>query len=59
MEITAWPQQHLQKLLSVNTVYPVIHKCRLKLYREKKKIKSYVIMITYDNTVVYSVPKLI
>ncbi len=37
MEITTWAQEHFQKTLSVNTIHRAIRRCRLKLYRSKKK----------------------
>ncbi len=37
MEITTWAQEYFQKTLSVNTIHRAIHRCRLKLYRSKKK----------------------
>ncbi len=37
MEITTWAQEYLQKTLSVNTIHRAIRRCRLKLYRSKKK----------------------
>ncbi|KAK3544179.1 hypothetical protein QTP86_006033 [Hemibagrus guttatus] len=37
MEITTWAQEYFQKTLSVNTIHRVIRRCRLKLYRSKKK----------------------
>ncbi|KAK3515427.1 hypothetical protein QTP70_019918, partial [Hemibagrus guttatus] len=37
MEITAWAQEYFQKTLSVNTIHRAIRRCRLKLYRSKKK----------------------
>uniref|UniRef100_A0A9J8B2T7 Tc1-like transposase DDE domain-containing protein n=1 Tax=Cyprinus carpio carpio TaxID=630221 RepID=A0A9J8B2T7_CYPCA len=38
MEITTWAQEYFQKTLSVNTIHRAIHRCRLKLYRSKKKL---------------------
>ncbi len=37
MEITTWVQEYFQKTLSVNTIHRAIRRCRLKLYRSKKK----------------------
>ncbi len=37
MEITTWAQEYFQKTLSVNTIHRAIRRCRLKLYRPKKK----------------------
>uniref|UniRef100_A0A9J7Y7Q6 Tc1-like transposase DDE domain-containing protein n=1 Tax=Cyprinus carpio carpio TaxID=630221 RepID=A0A9J7Y7Q6_CYPCA len=37
MEITTWVQEYFQKTLSVNTIHHAIHRCRLKLYKPKKK----------------------
>ncbi|KAK3545415.1 hypothetical protein QTP70_007410 [Hemibagrus guttatus] len=37
MEITTWAQEHFQKTFSVNTIHRAIRRCRLKLYRSKKK----------------------
>ncbi len=37
MEITTWAQEYFQKTLSVNTIHRAIRRCRLKLYRLKKK----------------------
>ncbi|ROL52569.1 Adiponectin receptor protein 2 [Anabarilius grahami] len=37
MEITTWAQEYFQKTLSVNTIHRAIRRCRLKLYRSKKK----------------------
>ncbi len=37
MEITTWAQEYFQKTLSVNTIHCDICRCRLKLYRSKKK----------------------
>ncbi|KAK3549741.1 hypothetical protein QTP86_007736 [Hemibagrus guttatus] len=37
MEITTWAQEYFQKTLSVNTIHRAICRCRLKLYRSKKK----------------------
>ncbi len=37
MEITTWAQEYFQKTLSVNTILRAIRRCRLKLYRSKKK----------------------
>ncbi len=37
MEITTWAQDYFQKTLSVNTIHHAIGRCRLKLYRSKKK----------------------
>ncbi len=37
MEITTWAQKYFQKTLSVNTIHRAIRRCRLKLYRSKKK----------------------
>uniref|UniRef100_A0A9J7XAB8 Paired domain-containing protein n=1 Tax=Cyprinus carpio carpio TaxID=630221 RepID=A0A9J7XAB8_CYPCA len=37
MEITTWAQEYFQKTLSVNTIHCAIRRCRLKLYRSKKK----------------------
>ncbi len=37
MEITTWAQEYFQKTLSVNTIHRAILRCRLKLYRSKKK----------------------
>ncbi len=37
MEITTWAQGYFQKTLSVNTIHRAIRRCRLKLYRSKKK----------------------
>ncbi len=37
MEITTWAQKYFQKTLSVNTIHHAIRRCRLKLYRSKKK----------------------
>ncbi len=37
MEITTWTQEYFQKTLSVNTIHRAIRRCRLKLYRSKKK----------------------
>ncbi len=37
MEITTWAQEYFQKTLSVNTIHRSIRRCRLKLYRSKKK----------------------
>uniref|UniRef100_A0A9J8B7S5 Transposase Tc1-like domain-containing protein n=1 Tax=Cyprinus carpio carpio TaxID=630221 RepID=A0A9J8B7S5_CYPCA len=37
MEITTWAQEYFQKTLSVNTIHRAIRRCRLKLYRTKKK----------------------
>ncbi|KAK3569629.1 hypothetical protein QTP86_002583 [Hemibagrus guttatus] len=37
MEITTWAQEYFQKTLSVNTIHHAIRRCRLKLYRSKKK----------------------
>ncbi len=37
MEITTWVQEYFQKTLSVNTIHRSIRRCRLKLYRSKKK----------------------
>uniref|UniRef100_A0A9J8BFC2 Transposase n=1 Tax=Cyprinus carpio carpio TaxID=630221 RepID=A0A9J8BFC2_CYPCA len=37
MEITTWAQEYFQKTLSVNTIQRAIRRCRLKLYRSKKK----------------------
>ncbi len=37
MEITTWAQEYFQKKLSVNTIHRAIRRCRLKLYRSKKK----------------------
>ncbi len=36
MEITTWAQEYFQKT-SVNTIHRAIRRCRLKLYRSKKK----------------------
>ncbi|KAK3515171.1 hypothetical protein QTP70_008177 [Hemibagrus guttatus] len=32
-----WAQEHFQETLSVNTIHRAIRRCRLKLYRSKKK----------------------
>uniref|UniRef100_A0A9J8DBY7 Tc1-like transposase DDE domain-containing protein n=1 Tax=Cyprinus carpio carpio TaxID=630221 RepID=A0A9J8DBY7_CYPCA len=37
MEITPWAQEYFQKTLLVNTIHRAIRRCRLKLYRSKKK----------------------
>ncbi len=37
MEITTWAQEYFQKTLSVNPIHQSIRRCRLKLYRSKKK----------------------
>ncbi len=37
MEITTWAQEYFQKTLSVNTIHRAIRRCRLNLYRSKKK----------------------
>ncbi|KAK3557083.1 hypothetical protein QTP70_024751, partial [Hemibagrus guttatus] len=37
MEITTWAQEYFQKTLSVNTIHRAVRRCRLKLYRSKKK----------------------
>uniref|UniRef100_A0A8C1II21 Tc1-like transposase DDE domain-containing protein n=1 Tax=Cyprinus carpio TaxID=7962 RepID=A0A8C1II21_CYPCA len=37
MEITTWAQEYFQKTLSVNTIHRAIRRCRLKLYRSKRK----------------------
>ncbi len=37
MENTTWAQEYFQKTLSVNTIHRAIRRCRLKLYRSKKK----------------------
>ncbi|KAK3539781.1 hypothetical protein QTP70_013215 [Hemibagrus guttatus] len=37
MEITIWAQEYFQKTLSVNTIHRAIRRCRLQLYRSKKK----------------------
>ncbi len=37
MEIITWAQEYFQKTLSVNTIHRAIRRCRLKLYRSKKK----------------------
>ncbi len=37
MEITTWAQEFFQKTFSVNTIHLAIRRCRLKLYRSKKK----------------------
>ncbi|KAL0152720.1 hypothetical protein M9458_052443 [Cirrhinus mrigala] len=37
MEITIWAQEYFQKTLSVNTIHHAISRCRLKVYRSKKK----------------------
>ncbi|KAK3542924.1 hypothetical protein QTP70_006544 [Hemibagrus guttatus] len=37
MEITTWAQEYFQKTLLVNTIHRAIRRCRLKLYRSKKK----------------------
>ncbi len=37
MEITTWAQEYFQKILSVNTIHRAFRRCRLKLYRSKKK----------------------
>ncbi len=37
MEITTWAQEYFQKTFSVNTIHRAIRRCRLKLYRSKKK----------------------
>ncbi len=37
MEITTWAQEYFQKTLPVNTIHRAIRRCRLKLYRSKKK----------------------
>ncbi|KAK3542859.1 hypothetical protein QTP70_006125 [Hemibagrus guttatus] len=37
MEITTWAQEYFHKTLSVNTIHRAIRRCRLKLYRSKKK----------------------
>ncbi len=37
MEITTCAQEYFQKTLSVNTIHRAIRRCRLKLYRSKKK----------------------
>ncbi|KAK3527309.1 hypothetical protein QTP86_020238 [Hemibagrus guttatus] len=37
MEITTWAQEYFQKTLSVNTIYRAIRRCRLNLYKSKKK----------------------
>uniref|UniRef100_A0A9J8B0X6 Tc1-like transposase DDE domain-containing protein n=1 Tax=Cyprinus carpio carpio TaxID=630221 RepID=A0A9J8B0X6_CYPCA len=37
MEITTWAQEYFQKTLSVKTIHRAIRRCRLKLYRSKKK----------------------
>ncbi|KAK3568536.1 hypothetical protein QTP86_008609 [Hemibagrus guttatus] len=37
MKITTWAQEYFQKTLSVNTIHRAIRRCRLKLYRSKKK----------------------
>ncbi|KAK3537396.1 hypothetical protein QTP70_008855 [Hemibagrus guttatus] len=37
MEITTWAQEYFQKTLSLNTIHRAIRRCRLKLYRSKKK----------------------
>ncbi len=37
MEITKWAQEYFQKTLSVNTIHHAIRRCRIKLYRSKKK----------------------
>ncbi len=37
MEITTWAQEYFQKTLWVNTIHRAIRRCRLKLYRSKKK----------------------
>lgn len=38
MEIIIWVQEYFQKILSVNIIYRVICRCRLKFYRLKKKL---------------------
>lgn len=35
LEIIAWADEHFQKSLSVNTVHPAFHKCKLELYHAK------------------------
>uniref|UniRef100_A0A9J8B075 Transposase Tc1-like domain-containing protein n=1 Tax=Cyprinus carpio carpio TaxID=630221 RepID=A0A9J8B075_CYPCA len=37
MEITTWAQEYFLKTLLVNTIHRAIRRCRLKLYRSKKK----------------------
>ncbi len=37
IEITTWAQEYFQKTLSVNTIHRAIRRCRLNLYRSKKK----------------------
>ncbi len=37
IEITTWAQEYFQKTFSVNTIHRAIRRCRLKLYRSKKK----------------------
>ncbi len=37
MEITTWAQEYFQKTLSVKRIHRAICRCRLKLYRSKKK----------------------
>ncbi|KAK3510396.1 hypothetical protein QTP70_005869 [Hemibagrus guttatus] len=37
MEITTWAQEYFQKTLLVNKIHRAIRRCRLKLYRSKKK----------------------
>lgn len=37
MKITTWAQEYFQKTFSVNTIHRAIRRCRLKLYRPKKK----------------------
>ncbi len=43
MEITTWAQEYFQKTLSVNTIHRAIRRCRLNLYRSKKKPYLYMI----------------
>ncbi len=43
MEIKTWAQEYFQKTLSVNTIHHAIRRCRLKLYRSKKKPYLYMI----------------
>ncbi|KAK3559672.1 hypothetical protein QTP86_013919, partial [Hemibagrus guttatus] len=52
MEITTWAQEYFQKTLSVNTIHRAIRRCRLKLYRSKKK--PYLNMIEKWKTVLWS-----
>uniref|UniRef100_A0A9J8CC98 Transposase Tc1-like domain-containing protein n=1 Tax=Cyprinus carpio carpio TaxID=630221 RepID=A0A9J8CC98_CYPCA len=37
MEITTWAQEYFQKTLFGNTIHRAIRRCRLKLYKSKKK----------------------